>query len=417
MDCVSIDAISINIQSIVSDNQTRRFQVGTVFTPSAPISKSTLFAGRSNLLTKVINSINQVGQHAIIYGERGVGKTSLANVIQNFLPNNEHITTVKINCDEGMSFADLFCHILEEINFNREKKSVGFDAKNETETINLKSFIDDKITPHKLRILFSRLPNRIIIIIDELDRIKDEKTRREIADTIKNFSDYTVNTTFILVGVSDSVENLISGHLSIERALVQIKMPRMSKKELNDIINKGVEVLGITIESDAREKIVTLSQGLPHYTHLLALHASQVALEEGMTSNTVTTEVVDQAIEIAIESTQQSILDDYHKAISSPKGNLYKQVLLACAMAENNETGNFSASDVKGPMKKIMRKTYEISSFSKHLKQFCDENRGFILKKTGSMGRFRYKFNNPLMEPYVIMNGLSKKLIKERDLI
>jgi Holliday junction resolvasome RuvABC ATP-dependent DNA helicase subunit len=32
-----------------------------------------------------MDAINQQGQHVLIYGERGVGKTSLANVLSGFL--------------------------------------------------------------------------------------------------------------------------------------------------------------------------------------------------------------------------------------------------------------------------------------------------------------------------------------------
>lgn len=399
-----------------TEQMNKLFMSGKVFTPSAPISVKELFAGRTQQVSKVINAITQPGQHAIIYGERGVGKTSMANVIRGFLPNDEIITTVKVNCDSGMNFKDLFSNILEEIKFQHEKTKIGFGNESEKQTISLKSISNtEDLSPHKLRKIFSELPGTTIIIIDELDRITDKKTRKEIADTIKNFSDYIINTTFILVGVADSVENLISEHQSIERALVQIKMPRMSKGELNNIINNGISQIKIVMKDEARDKIVNLSQGLPNYTHLLALHSCQTAIKND--EKEVDLKITEKAIEISIDGVQQTILDDYHKAINSPKGNLYQQVLLACAMTEKDDLGCFSAKDMKGPMKKIMKKEYDVSSFSRHLKQFCDKDRGPILKKTGHPRRFRYKFINPLMGPFVIMNGLSKKIISSTDLL
>ena len=57
------------------------FEAGKVFTPAVPVSERELFSGRIDQLRRVFDAINQHGQHAIIFGERGVGKTSLANII------------------------------------------------------------------------------------------------------------------------------------------------------------------------------------------------------------------------------------------------------------------------------------------------------------------------------------------------
>ena len=52
-------------------------KVGDVFRPSAPVDEKALFAGREEQVRRVIDAIFQRGQHVMIYGERGVGKTSL----------------------------------------------------------------------------------------------------------------------------------------------------------------------------------------------------------------------------------------------------------------------------------------------------------------------------------------------------
>ena len=51
------------------------------FNPSAPIDRRNVFAGRSDQLAALYTVIRQRGQHAVIYGERGVGKTSLASIV------------------------------------------------------------------------------------------------------------------------------------------------------------------------------------------------------------------------------------------------------------------------------------------------------------------------------------------------
>jgi ABC-type molybdenum transport system ATPase subunit/photorepair protein PhrA len=46
-----------------------------------PITQINLFAGRRDKLRDLTIAVSQDGQHPIIYGERGVGKTSLANIV------------------------------------------------------------------------------------------------------------------------------------------------------------------------------------------------------------------------------------------------------------------------------------------------------------------------------------------------
>jgi Cdc6-like AAA superfamily ATPase len=395
----------------MSSNEEKIFEVSTVFKPSAPIDNRELFSGRLDKIRTVINAINQAGQHVVIYGERGVGKTSLANVIHAFLPQNESAISIKLNCDADTNFKMLFCEILSEIKMRKSKSEIGFNPTTDIffEGLN-EQFNKEELTPNLLRRIFSQLEAKIIIIIDEFDRIKDENTKRLLSDTIKNFSDYSVDTTFVLVGVADSVNNLIESHNSIERALVQIQMPRMMPEELSNIIEKGLNILNLKMEESVKSEIVNLSQGLPHYTHLLSLYAAQAALSEEQTN--IKDEHLKNAIDESINKAQQTIRDDYYKAISSPRGNLYKQVLLACAMAKNDEMGYFAAVDIKQPLKEITGRSYEIAAFAKHLKEFCDVTRGPVLKKSGYPRRYRYRFCNPLMEPFIILDGKNKKLIK-----
>ena len=50
------------------------------FSPSSPITEKELFAGRQEQLDRLSDVLSSRGQHALVYGDRGVGKTSLAKV-------------------------------------------------------------------------------------------------------------------------------------------------------------------------------------------------------------------------------------------------------------------------------------------------------------------------------------------------
>jgi hypothetical protein len=91
-------------------------------------------------------------------------------------------------------------------------------------------------------------------------------------------------------------------------------------------------------------------------------------------------------------------------------------VLLACALAETTELGYFSAQKVVQPLQEITGRDLEIPTFAQHLNDFCDPKRGPILQKSGVKRLFRYRFINPLVQPYVIMQGIKSGRISTNAL-
>lgn len=396
----------------------RRTELHKSFKPGAPISQLALFAGRLDQLNTIINAINQRGQHVMIFGERGVGKTSIANVLSEFFErqyeDERWLRYVRINCDSSDDYTSIWKKVFRELTYVYERKKIGFAQEKELISSNLVGLVGDSVKPEDIRYIIERLGGLHIVIIDEIDRVQNDEVTALMADTIKTFSDHLINATIILVGVADAVEDLIEEHLSIERSLVQVYMPRMSEKELAEIIDIGVKSAKMKSFKNARKKIVQLSQGLPHYTHLLALHASQRAVDMGRI--TLKMEDIDGALEKAVEEAQQSIKRKYHQATSSPRETLYPVVLLACALASADELGYFAATDVREPLCRITSKEYDIPAFSRHLYDFCESQRGPVLIKTGVPRRFRFRFINPLIQPFVIMKGLADKLITTEHL-
>jgi hypothetical protein len=180
----------------------------------------------------------------------------------------------------------------------------------------------------------------------------------------------------------------------------------MPKKELYKIMETGLGRLEVSIEEDGKDFIASLSQGLPHYTHLLALHATRDALESG--GSHIRMSNVRSAIRRAVDEAQETIRNAYSLATDSArKDNLYSDVLLACALAKKNDAGFFSMAALRTELQKITGKPYQIPSFAQHIRSFCDVTRGALLQRRGTRGLYRFRFEDPLMQPFIIMRGLS----------
>jgi len=258
--------------------------------------------------------------------------------------------------------------------------------------------------------MLTRGGRRVVLFIDEFDRPRDDTARALFADTIKILSDHGIDSTLVLIGVGSDVGDLIAEHASIGRSLVQVQMAPMGPDEVRSIIATGMKKAELTVDDGFVEKLVEISQGLPHYAHLVAQHAARYAVEEAQRQVTVAD--LQPAVRLAVEDVSQLVRELYIKATSSNRATLYDKVLLACALAKKNEIGEFGSADVREPMRKITGRDYEINAFVSHLNDFSgDGPRGGILRKRTAQGRFIFRFENPLFTPYVLMKGVSAGLI------
>src|SRR5262245_46726770 len=76
------------------------FEATQLFTPATPIDENALFAGRGEQVRKMLDASMEKGKHVILFGERGVGKTSLAKVFHSLFPTTlRHIFAIREQAD------------------------------------------------------------------------------------------------------------------------------------------------------------------------------------------------------------------------------------------------------------------------------------------------------------------------------
>ncbi|MCX6828609.1 MAG: ATP-binding protein [candidate division Zixibacteria bacterium] len=386
--------------------QEKLSRLANVFSPTAPIISSNLFFGRLDHLNQILEAAKERGQHVVLYGERGVGKTSLANIIESRFSK---VLIAKVTCNRNETYDNIWRKILKKISFIQKSTGIGFEVVESEKKVQLDLFLDgrNEVKPDDIADIFEYVKNPIIFIFDEFDSMQSPQIRTRFTDTIKALSDNASNVTIIIVGIAESVTELIGEHPSIERCLKQVKLPRMSDAELGEIIDNGLRVLEMSVHPLIRSKIIRFSQGFPHYTHLLAKYAGKIAIESG--ASVIDDIHFDAAVSDAIDNVQESVRSDFQKAIlTSKERSMFENVIYACALASGDEYGTFRALDLALPLQKLTGKPVGLNAYIYNLGKLCQEERGAIIQKIGQVKRYRYRFRNPLLKAFVTLRLYQK---------
>jgi Cdc6-like AAA superfamily ATPase len=387
------------------DWRTLEWEIQDLFSPAAPINEASLIAGRRSQIERLTDAVFERGRHAILFGERGVGKTSLANTFHMmFASGLKSIASIRKPAFPSDTFSTLWKRVFNNIEIDGQPVSERYPG----------DITPDDVVKELAGFSRNTMP---IIILDEFDKFIDIDSKRLMSHALKSISDEPGSTaTIIIVGVAEDVKLLIEEHASISRNIAEIQMPRMSRVEMDEILDLRYPRVGIKIEDNARDNIVNLARGLPEYVHFLGRDAARSAVKNRRLI--VTKDDVQVAIRNMVQNSDQTTDEAYTTAILSNKtNNLYRHVLLACALTGTDNLGRFTPTDVMPHLTRLLGRGIKIANFFPHIEAFCDQDRGAILEKKGVPKAYKYRFREPKMQPYVLMRSVADSLIPPEDIL
>jgi len=394
------DSISRQVSASDPTSKTGHAKLREAFTPRRPKKWIRAFAGRRRALARMIAAIEQERAHVIIFGPRGIGKTSMANVLAESAGDVEY-QVLKYSCSSDSTFGDIFRGLLallpaDEMDRTGSEKWDG--VENFEQLLPRNAFGPTELTMALSHLAFVHA----IFIIDEFDRITSERTKNQLAESIKNLSDAEVHVTIVILGIAQSVEELVGKHPSIQRHMISIHLPLMEPNELHHIIQSGEREANIIFDDATRDMIVSFSKGLPYFTQLLCLYSGQVALSR----NSAIVEVVDfrEALNRCVEEADPLVKVAYDLATQGDSNQFMADVMFAAASARLDKYGSFTA---KGASKVVVNdQVHRILELTLHraLSALGDEKYyGLIEKRRMPSGAIRYFFANQTMRQYIIL--------------
>jgi Cdc6-like AAA superfamily ATPase len=383
------------------------------FRPFAPIDLPEFFKGRQERVELLVSELRTPGRQVAIYGERGVGKTSLAMLAYFFAGFNDE-ETYFVRCEGQSTYETIFGQFLEQAGAaylpNGIETETSAGAGLRTGPLSLLGGRKTRLRQQPVdsarsvgpSVLLGRFQEREgLLILDEYDRVRDESTHTRLAETLKHFSDANSSTKIIVVGVAETLDQLMGEHQSLTRCLAQIKLDRMTSEELGEIIQTGEERAGMAFQETVRRKIIALSDGFPFYTHLLSKYAAEeagkVLLRNSAAKVVVTETEYRKAIRRAIETAESALRENYQKAVVTVKRKteMFKYVLWAVGYSEHIEV---QVKDIARNIGLLTGETPKVESLSTYLGPLTRPEKGQVLLR---VRQGYYKYANPLMRAYI----------------
>ena len=256
-----------------------RGRLSTAFTPSQPISDLRGFVGREQIFSKLIRAIEDQRMHLVIYGERGIGKTSILHVLSALAREARYLVRYN-SCSEQSGFDETFRAIARDIPllYHRDYDPASPEAEGGGTLAD--TFDARPLSPSYVADAFDRLVGtRLLIILDEYDRSQAEGFRESVAELIKNLSDRASKVQIIIGGVAGNLTELVEHIPSIRRNVIGIPLTRMSKEEVRQIVVNGEQRSGLRFDEAAQTLVVNASQGSPYIANLLGHYAGSRALD------------------------------------------------------------------------------------------------------------------------------------------
>ena len=147
-----------------------------VYSPTAPIKTESFFQGRNEQLMRIDSAVKEIGQHIILYGDRGVGKTSLANIVGE---RYRIAINCLITCNQNSTLSGLWKGVLKRIPTSVERyKKIGFASEDSEGKIKKVVTLADKIDPnaeigvdgiHSLLSTANSIGYKLLFIFDEFE--------------------------------------------------------------------------------------------------------------------------------------------------------------------------------------------------------------------------------------------------------
>lgn len=395
-----------------------------VLSPSNAIQTVELLHGRSKHLDDIRQALYSPGRQVFIYGDRGVGKTSLAQTAA-FQRQSTDGFPIAVSCSAGGSCFELVRDIAQEAfpldprtrkttkqkTFKFMFKGAGKSTKasEEQEAFQLPGSLNEAV--QMMHFVASNHSSQCCVIIDEFDQVTDPSEQKMFANLVKQIADKKVPISIIFCGIGSSLDDLFSSHLSTHRYFHTAKLDRLSYDFRLEIIDQAARHVQIDTDETTRWRIAMISDGFPHYVHLVTekLFWRVYRAENG---GRVTGDLFEQALHDAVEGLEAEIKKPYDRA-AKKYTNACEPILWAAADGDDLQRPSRDIwQSYLRIMKDLRSPPLDKPKFNAQMNNLKKEASGKILTATRAGW---YEYTEKVVRGYARLKALQSGIILEKE--
>jgi hypothetical protein len=384
------------------------------FTPAQAVTDPRMLRGRDAKLTQIDRAFNSPGKQVFIYGDRGVGKTSLSLTAATMHQSADN-SPIYIACDQNASFFQIIRDIIKDCIPTRkltqkykttQKISIhapiilGYDAEHSIDHGTVPDFtsINDAISALKYVCQFHS--EKPVIIIDEFDQLVTPDDKKYFADLIKQVADREIAARFIFCGIGHSLEALMGAHLSTGRYVTPIELEPLSFLACREMIDHASEDFGLEIAEETNRRIAEISDGFPYYVHLLGEMIFWSIYDDQRRLSKCEKYHFEQGVRDCLREAQPFLKLAYEKSTQKYSDD-HEEVLWA--VADSDQLRRQISEIYEGSYQPIMkvrvhREMLSRKRFHSRIYNLCDERHGRMLVRKGAGW---YQFRENIMRGFV----------------
>jgi len=329
-----------------------------VFTPGKiPIGPTNVYAARGDAEHLFRKALAR-GMIPVIYGEYGVGKTSMARHAARDAESENRLVNIESVADKTLQ--DVFSRCLEKLGYAVTTKRVEGSSDSKTHEQSgqvegnagwIKALVASRrsrtsestqqteeqfvvTTPTDSRIIEICDEAGVVLLLDELHRA-DANFNSDLSKFLKSFGNASCHRfRIILLGTSSDAGRLVSSDPGIDRLLQEIHLKAMTQEESTYVVKKGMADLAIDLTDDVTSRIVRTCVGSPSILQYISLETAEAAFERNPRAANL--QDVEHALQAFVETKEARLNKSYVAAIESVGEVRYrKQILRAMAECED----------------------------------------------------------------------------------
>lgn len=406
------------------------------FLPASGVEDPQRFAGRKEEVRELADALLTNGSVPLIYGHRGLGKSSLAfqfsriaqgdpTLLQELgledlaVTGKDRYIVLYVNCsDSTRDLAGMLQLMINAVESMREqlakegarkpyklidkttRRSLSlkfFSAETtrryeeEKASLDLSQFSREEKLIRLAELLTDTYQQPVMFVLDEVDRVQ---STAGFASFLKSYSSEYLK--FALVGIGTTEGHLLRDHASLSRQLVPVRVPPMQNVELESIFDRTAVFLqenglDYSFSADAAARASRVAAGFPWFMHLLG----QTALQD--TDRDKRSEVTGADIDRAIETLpNRKLAKQFNDRYMLAVRDSYAREIVLRLFAE------WTDEDV--PTSEVYPKATAlgVTGTSTYVGHLTQEQCGYILARSPQQARL-YRFNDEMFKAYVRM--------------